>query len=129
MKKLLAAIVIGVLIPCFASAAVLPWKTFSEQAKDATGSSFAGCATSTGIKEVFRASFRKDGNGYMTYFGVDTRRYVVMVYPNVTEGALPSEVGIGVVDPEQHDTIPALSWKPYETGAIDVCSQLFPETA
>jgi len=107
----------------------LPWKLFSEQAKDAVRSEMVQCSAN---QEVFTARFERDGDAYRTFYGVESNGYLVMYYKGNVPEAMPDEVGVGKVDPAKHDEIPALKWMSVDEAKSrypSLCNALFPESA
>lgn len=107
----------------------LPWKTFSEQAKDAVNTDLGSCGPDA---EVFTVYFLSGDNAYRSFYGVSSNRYVLLVYTGNKEGAQPDAVGIGAVDPAKHDEIPPMEWITVEQAKVrypSLCDALFPEKA
>lgn len=124
---LAAALLVLTATTCVFANHQLPWKTFSEQAKDGVSADMGQCAAD---KEFFTARFERDGDAYRTFYGVESNMYVVIYYKGNIEGALADEVGIGKVDSAKHDDIPELTWMSVDAARArypSVCVALFPE--
>ena len=115
----------------FGASVELPWKTFSEQAKDAVAAAFASCP---GGREVFVAYFERDGWLYQSFFATETGVYILVIYPaGARAGAMPIALGVGKVDmetPGAHDRLPELRWEPFNPEVHrNPCDILYPASA
>lgn len=109
-------------------APVLPWKLFSEQAKDGVGVNMTSCKAG---QEVLIARFETKTDAYATFYGVESQMYVLLYFKGNIAGAQADAVGVGKVNMDQHDSIPELKWMSVEQAKLlypTMCSVLFPET-
>ena len=132
MKRALMAAVALVLALSTSVAAVqgptLPWKLFSEQAKDGVEANMTMCGPQ---KEVLVARFVAGGDAYMSFWGVESGQYVILYYKGNVAGAPPDAVGFGKVDPAKHDSIPTLRWLTLDEAKSkfpSLCDALYPQT-
>ena len=134
MKRIAAFVCLIALVSAtIASAAPMPWKTFSGQmVQDAVSSSPASCGKD---KEMFVAEFRKDGAGYVMFAGLSNgQMYVLFMYdphpedPNSFVGV--ETTGRTLVPADKHDEIPPLTWRPYSRERdSNICATMFPAEA
>lgn len=111
------------------AAAKLPWKTFSEQAKDGVSADLGTCGAD---QEFFTAYFVSGDDAYRSFYGVSSNRYILLVYVGNKDGAPPDRVGLGAVDPAKHDDIPPLEWITLEQAKVrypSLCDALYPNQA
>ena len=107
MKRLLVATLLALTLTSCSSSA-LPWKTFSESAKDVKTAGTAGiCVTDGEMVEVLGARLENGGNAYK-YF-TDGKTVVFLVFVGNKPDAAPDYVLYGTVDPAKHDEIPSLT--------------------
>lgn len=100
----------------------LPWKTFSEAAKDGKISGMGACRTgdTTEIEVLATRLEHQEGartDAYMYWYEFESGRIVFVVYVGNVDGATPDAVGFGTVDlktPGAHDTIPSIRWEKFD---------------
>lgn len=124
-RLVVAALLVLAVATSSMAAAKLPWKTFSEQAKDAVSSDLGACGVD---KEFFTAYFVAGDDAYRSFYGVSSNRYILLVYTGNKDGAPPDRIGLGAVDPAKHDEIPPMEWITLEQAKVrypGVCDALY----
>lgn len=105
----------------------MPWERFSsdEMLHSAIGSGFVQCGLQQG--EVFVAAFRHRSAVYVMWFEPQSRKIVFLYDPNPNDkNALPTEIGFGHVDNDKHDTVPPLTWMPFDVRTHgNLCAVMF----
>ena len=125
LKLAIRALVGGLLVFGAVSAgwsATVPWTTFSEAAKNSTliTSGIGPCPNGPMEVAYFLLEHKGDQWGY--WYASDTERLVVAYYPKGAD--MPSEVGIGRVDPTRADVIPVLTWMAFTESTPGPCQLL-----
>ncbi len=138
MRSLLAVfaallIVIGSVDGGFA--APMPWDTFSNgdrnMVKDTIRSDVQPCPAGEVYIAVAVVGEREHPSAsYIMVYAPSTGIIVFAYDPNPNNlNAPPTELGVGKMDPEKSDVIPALTWHSYTGDPADhPCRLLFPET-
>lgn len=127
LKRIFATLLLLFLVvtPAFGSH-TLPWTKFSEQSKDAVMIDATSCGPDKGVM-VIRFVVKEDA--YLSFYGDESHQYVLLYYKGNVDGAGADEVGIGTLDPANHDTIPNLTWYTLEQAKAlfpALCDALYP---
>lgn len=106
-----------------ASAAKLPWSTFSGATADVVNAQLGMCPGG----EIALVHLQKAGVDYLYAYAPETQRLVFVVYDAAGN---PAEIGLGRVNANTHDVIPKLVWSRFDPARHrGPCSVLFPEQA
>lgn len=135
MRRLIALLFsVALASATIAEAAPMPWKLFNEKAMlNAVIDTQMGMCPVSDAKampeEVFIAGFKaENGDIYIMVFAPSNNRIAFAYTPAGAPG--PTEIGTGVVNPKDNNTIPALHWQPFvEALHNHVCGVLFPKGA
>lgn len=117
----------SVTIASASDAPVIPWTNFSgDMVKAGIKADLFPCPQG----EIFGAGFRgTNGDFFVMLFNPATNAVVFYYMPSAD--ADPTFIGHGIVDPDKHDYIPAITWRPFTKadGQANSCAVMNPAGA